>query len=144
MPETFAAFFIMGLLFGILYDFMRFFRMLFPGKAAVFFIDFLFFVIVSNVFFILLLGYNNGQMRMLYFLMTAFGFLVYIFTIFKLTEGFQKFISSHLRRFIKNRLKSFKKVLQFVKRVYYNIFKTKKRKNAGDKNESTASDFKTE
>jgi len=144
VPETFSAFFITGLLFGVFYDLMRFFRMLFPGKAAVFFIDFLFFVIISNAFFILLLGYNNGQMRMLYFFMTAAGFLIYIFTAFKMTAGFQKFIASHLRRFIKNQLKSFKKVLQLVKRVYYNNFKSSKKKNAGDKNESTASDFKTE
>jgi len=57
--DVIVAFFVLGIIFGALYDFFRFFRLLFKNKVLHFIFDFLFCIIISVAFFIALLGYNN-------------------------------------------------------------------------------------
>ena len=123
MTDNLGAFFISGILFGVVYDILRFFRLIFPGKRAVFVLDLLFFFIISPVMFLLLLSYNNGQVRAFYFTVAFFGFIIYILTIYRLTGVFERGIAAFIRKIIKKCLKSFKKVLQKIKKVYYNSTK---------------------
>ena len=120
MTENLSVFLISGAFFGAVYDILRFFRLIFPGKRSVFILDLLFFFIISPVFFLLLLSHNNGQVRVFYFTAAFFGFLIYILTIYRITGIFERGISSFIRKIMKKCLKSFKKVLQKIKKVYYN------------------------
>ena len=120
MTENLSIFFIAGISFGAVYDVLRFFRLIFPGKRAVFVFDFLFFFIISPAMFLLLLSYNNGQVRVFYFTSVFFGFIVYILTVYRITGIFERGIAAFIRIIIKKCLKSFKKVLQKIKKVYYN------------------------
>ena len=143
MPEIFAVFFISGIIIGIVYDLLSFLRFAFRGRAVVFILDFLFFVVFSFAFFIPLLAYNNGSVRAMYFTVYLAGLLLYLGSVYRLTLGFKRKAADFLRKLFKNVLKIFKKVLQFIKRVYYNKFVkhltfTKKLK-AGSKNESASS-----
>ncbi len=113
--DTVITFFVSGVIYGAVYDFFRFFRLLFNNKAVTFILDFIYFIFISVLFFIALLGYNNGMVRSYYVVLAVLGFLLYIFTAFRLTEKAERRISSIIR-------KTFKKILQFVKRLYYNLF----------------------
>lgn len=154
MLDSAFQFLLSGFLMGIIYDFFRFLRFLFPNKLAVFIFDFSFFVVYALLFFILLLGYNNGSVRALYFTAYFAGLLAYVFTVFRLTRRFQSGTAAFLRNIIKKFVKSAKKVLQFIKRVYYNIFvlskkplrkkRRQKRSRAGRKNEKASKAVKTE
>lgn len=149
VSEAILQFLLVGFVSGIVYDLFRFFRLVFANKVITFILDFLFFVLFSILFFILLLGYNNGSVRVLYFTSFILGFLVYVFTVFRITKSFQSKTAGFIRLVIKKSFKSFKKVLQFIKRVYYNTFVkhnpfTRKKLKAGSKNESASSEFKTE
>lgn len=143
MPEIFAVFFLSGIIIGIVYDLLSFLRFVFRGRVLVFILDFLFFVVFSFAFFIPLLAYNNGSVRVMYFTVYSAGFLLYLASVYRLTLGFKRQTADFLRGLFKKALKSFKKVLQFIKRLYYNKFVkhltfTKKLK-AGSKNESASS-----
>ena len=120
MTDHLSVFLIAGFFFGAIYDILRFFRLIFHGKRSAFILDLLFFFIISPVFFLLLLSYNNGQVRVFYFTTAFFGFMIYILTIYRLTGIFERGISSFIRKILKKCLKSFKKVLQKIKKVYYN------------------------
>ena len=94
------------------------------------------------MFFINLLGFNNGMVRYYFIALSFLGFLFYIFTVFRLTEKFEKPVSLIIR-------KSLKKVLQFNKKVYYNLFakhkKNKKNKKKKEQtNESVVAEIKAE
>ncbi len=148
MLDNAFQFLICGFLMGIVYDFFRFLRLVFKNKAAVFLLDFFFFVLYSLLFFILLLGYNNGIVRAIYFTAYFIGFLVYIFTVFRLTARFQRFAAGIIRKIFKKTVSFIKKQLQSFRHMYYNKFvlskkplrKTKgkrfgKKKKSGEKNE---------
>lgn len=149
MPKEFITFVLLGLSFGILYDVFRFFRFIFASVKIQFVIDFLYFVVISFTYFIFLLAYNNGQVRAYYFTLSLFGFLFYIFTVFRLTERGEKFIAVHLRNLVRKVTKSSKKVLQFIRGVYYNnivlrLKPLRKKKKVGNTDESIFSENKTE
>lgn len=138
-------FVVCGFVMGIVYDFFRFLRFVFKNKAAAFLLDFLFFVIYSVFFFILLLGYNNGSVRAIYFTAYFVGLLLYIFSVFRITRGLQSSAAGLIRKIIKKFVNCIKKLLQFLKRLYYNVImlskkplrtknKTKKKKS-GENNE---------
>lgn len=110
MLDIIITFFVLGVIFGAVYDFFRFFRLLFKNKVLNFILDFLFCIIISVAFFIVLLGYNNGMVRAYYIILTAAGFCIYIFTVFRLTEKIQKSVFSAVR-------KTLKKILQLVKKM---------------------------
>lgn len=142
MLDTVVAFFVSGVIFGAVYDFFRFFRLLFKNKILCFILDFVYMIIISFLFFINLLGYNNGMVRYYFIVLIVLGFLLYIFTVFRLTEKLEKPVALIIR-------KSFKKLLQFVKKVYYNLFskykKTKKhKKKKVQTNESIVAEVETE
>ena len=120
MTDNLVVFLIGGILFGAVYDILRFFRLIFPGKRAVFVFDLLFFIIISPAMFLLLLSYNNGQVRVFYFTAAFLGFLIYILTLYRITGIIERGIASFIRKILKKCLKSFKKVLQKIKKVYYN------------------------
>lgn len=149
MPEIFFVFLLSGFIMGAVYDFFRFLRLLCVSKVFVFFADFIYFVIFSFSFFIPLLAYNNGSVRVMYFTVYLLGFIVYLASVFRLTAALQRKIAFFIRNSVKKALKSFKKVLQFIKRVYYNEFvkhltftkKLKVGKKAGNKNENASSEI---
>lgn len=145
MPEVIAAFFILGFFCGAFYDMCRFLRLVFSSRLAVFIVDFIYFVVISFAFFIFLLGYNNGQVRAYYFTLALFGWLIYIFTLYKLTIGAERRIALFLRKILRKYFKKLKKVLHFIKRVYYNnimlrLKPLRKKKKVGNENERTFSE----
>lgn len=142
MLDTVITFFVSGVIFGAIYDFFRFFRLLFKNKIVCFILDFIYMIIISLMFFINLLGFNNGMVRYYFIALSFLGFLFYIFTVFRFTEKFEKPVSLIIR-------KSLKKVLQFNKKVYYNLFaehkKNKKNKKKKEQtNESVVAEIKAE
>lgn len=99
---------------GLLFDALRFFRLLFNDK---FFFDFFFWIISSVVVFCYLLVFNNGSIRAVYLGFILIGFLAIIFTLGYATKPLQQ----HLAKKIKIRLKKLKKVLQKISNILYNI-----------------------
>lgn len=154
MNDTVVVFLFLGLFIGAVYDFFRFFRLVFKNKAAVFLLDFLFFFIISPILFIFLLSYNNGQVMVYYFTASLFGFLVYILTVYRITGYIFRPVAALFRNIVKKILKSFKKGLQCIKKVYYNMLrhstlrlkqskKSGRKKKSGDINEEDFSEFNT-
>lgn len=161
MLKVFLYFFIFGLVTGAVYDAFRFFRILFNNKAVSFVLDFFFCAAFSLSFFVLLLGFNNGSVRAIYFTITFFGFFLYVFTIMLIHCQKQRKTALLLRKSAKKSLKKLKKDLHFIWVMYYNIFvklkaftksKFRKGKKLSKKNkaqrdfqnERAFSDFKTE
>ncbi|MFR6065611.1 MAG: spore cortex biosynthesis protein YabQ [Eubacterium sp.] len=141
MPEIVLQFLLSGFLMGVIYDISRFFRCLFPNKIAVFIFDLLFFAVFSLVFFTVLLAFNNGTVRAIYFTAYFTGLLIYIFTVFRLTKTPSVKTAALIRSLLKKEFKFFKKVLQSLKKVYYNVFMLskkplRKKSKAGSENES--------
>lgn len=71
-----------------------------------------------------LLIFNNGSVRAIYLLFISAGYLLYIFTLGYADREIEKktarLIKIRLKK-VKNKLKSFKKVLQSVSNLYYNV-----------------------
>ena len=148
MNEAVVVFLFLGFGIGAVYDAFRFFRLILKKK------DFLFFFIISPIIFLFLLSYNNGLVRAFYFTAMLLGYLVYILTLYRVTVYIFRPIANGLRFVIKKSLKSFKKVLQSIKKVYYNMLrniplrfkrnkKLGKKKNSGGLNEEDFSEFNT-
>ena len=120
-----------GVGLGVLLDFFRLPRLVLRDR---FFFDLLFWLISSIVVFCYLLIFNNGSVRVIYLLFILLGFLFFTFTVGRYTK--EMHIS--LAKKIKIRLKSFKKVLQKIYNIYYNIKENwrsiKARRLKGDKN----------
>lgn len=128
-----------GVLLGAVYDVFRFFRLIFNSN---FILDFLFWILTAFAVFSFLLIFNNGEIRGIYLLLIFAGFVFYILTLGYVTKSievkFAKMVKIRLKK-VKNKLKSFKKVLHFVNDVYYNIkvkvLKPFRKKTVGDKDE---------
>lgn len=120
MINEFIAFLLLGFIIGALYDFFRFLRFLFCKKWNQFFIDFLFFVVVSILFFIFLLAYNNGIVRYYYFTYLLIGSVLYFLTLFKLSKNMEIKIACFFRKLAIKLIETFKKVLHFNSKMYYN------------------------
>lgn len=116
MAESLFYALIVGMGLAVLYDFFRFFRFLYNDK---FFFDFIFWIISAIVTFCYLLIFNNGEVRMIYFVLFFIGFVLVTFTLGYATKQLQKKIAKK----VKIQLKSFKKVLQNMHTVYYNKLK---------------------
>lgn len=104
----------LGALLGLLYDFFRLVRLCINFS---FFIDFLFWLISAFAVFSYLLIFNNGSIRLLYFMLIFAGAVLYLTTLGRVTVRAEYAISKK----VKMRLKKFKKVLQFIYNIYYNI-----------------------
>lgn len=139
MLKIAAVFLICGFLLGPIYDLMRFFGLSFSTKAAVFFFDFLFFVIYSLLFFVLLLGFNNGIMRAMYAAAYFGGLVIYLLLISRKTIAVRKKAAVGFKNFVKKQKQSFKKVLQFMHKLYYNKFILHNMFKSGDKNGKVSS-----
>lgn len=130
MAESLFYAVIVGMALALLYDFFRFFRLVFNDR---FFLDFIFWIISAMVTFCYLLIFNNGEIRAIYFVLIFVGFAS-----ITLCLGYvSKPIQQKLAKKIKIRLKSFKKVLQNRCIIYYNKIKCAKglkAKPEGDKN----------
>lgn len=106
-----------GVLLGAVYDVFRFFRLIFNSN---FILDFLFWILTAFAVFSFLLIFNNGEIRGIYLLLFFAGFVFYILTLGYVTKSievkFAKMVKIRLKK-VKNKLKSFKKVLHFVNDV---------------------------
>lgn len=130
---------LVGVSLGFVYDVFRLFRLALNDK---FFFDLIFWLLTSIVVFCYLLVFNNGNIRALYVLMLFIGFLLYIMTLGYVTKPVEIKIAKKIKtavKKIKQSSKNFKKVLQSLYNIYYNIgvslrglFKVKSK---GDKNE---------
>lgn len=131
MAEALFYAVLLGLALGIVFDFFRLLRLVFSDK---FFFDFLFWIISAICVFCYLLIFNNGSIRWIYFAFVLLGFLFVTFTLGYVSKPVQQTIAKK----IKIRLKSFKKVLQKLYNIYYNIVAKKvtliKKKFKGGKN----------
>lgn len=154
MNESISVFLFLGFAIGVIYDFFRFFRLVLKNKKAEYLLDFLFFFLISPIIFLFLLAYNNGQVRVFYFTAVLLGYLVYLLTLYRLTGYIFRPVAGVLRCVIKKCIKSLKKVLQSINKVYYNMLrhmplrfkrseKLRKKKNSGDINETDFSEFNT-
>lgn len=129
----------LGIALGVFYDVLRLFIRIFNSR---FFLDFIFWVISAFVFFSYLLVFNNGEIRAVFVVSVSCGFIFYILTAGSITAKFEDKIAKKVKiwlKKLKNRLKSFKKVLHYINKVYYNVkvkvFKGMLvNKNEGDKN----------
>lgn len=122
MLNSALYFFIFGLISGAVYDAFRFFRLVFYSKYFSFAFDFVFCTFFALAFFVLLLGFNNGSVRALYFTSAFSGFFLYVFTIMSTHCQKQRKAAVLLRISAKKFLKKLKKSLHFIGRMYYNIF----------------------
>lgn len=112
---------LVGVSLGFLFDIFRLPRLVLNDK---FFFDFLFWIISSIVVFCYFLIFNDGNLRMINFLLVFIGFLFYTFTVGYMTKFVEIKIAKKIKFWLKKvkiMLKSFKKVLQSLYNIYYNI-----------------------
>lgn len=112
---------LLGMTIGAYYDLCRLIRLVFNDK---FIVDFSFCIVSAISFYCYLYIFNNGAIRMIYALVTFVGFLLYIFTLGYVTKKLQLKIAGVIKKWLKilkNKAKSFKKVLQYIGHIYYNI-----------------------
>lgn len=121
MAEALFYAVLLGGIMGACYDIFRLLRLILNEK---FFFDFLYCVFFAVVFYCYILIFNSGSIRIYYPAFIMLGFLLYIFTLGSVTKGLEvaaaKKIKIRLKK-LKNRIKSFKKVLQLPHGIYYNI-----------------------
>ncbi len=139
---------VLGIIFGLIYDFFRSLRKCKPHTIlSVFIEDILYFLVLSVITFIFLLAITNGQVRAYALIGILLGFLLFIFTLSKyyiialcfILEQFFKLQSLILRgfyliigkidyfiiAFLKNTLKCFKKGLKKLICLLYTNRKSK-------------------
>lgn len=121
---------LLGSVMGAYYDLCRLIRLVFNDK---FIVDFVFCIICALSFYCYLYIFSNGVIRMMYALFVFIGFLIYIFTLGYVTKKVQLKIAAAVKKCLKklkNKTKSFKKLLQYIGHIYYNIsIKTRGRKS---------------
>ncbi len=139
MADAFLCAVLLGIAFGVLYDVFRFFRLILNDK---FFLDFLFWIICAIAAFCYLLIYNNGEIRIIYFILIFTGMLFYLFTLGSVTKRIEIRISKKMKirlKKVKKLFKSFKKVLHSKYNIYYNKLakrmKPSRVKNKGENND---------
>ena len=127
MGESLFYAVLVGAALGLFYDFLRLFRLVLNDK---FVLDFFFWLVSSIVVFCYFLIFNSGALRMINFIAVFIGFLLYIFTLGYATKQLETKLAKKLRlglKKMKKRLKSFKKVLQSKRIIYYNIIANMKK-----------------
>ncbi len=107
----------LGFVFGLLYEFFRFFRLAIPhGEIAVAVEDFLFFLPVTAVFLLFTYAFSEGEVRWFSVGGMGMGFFLYLQTLGKLLLFFSNAI-----------LRLVKAFLRFVFRITFvplwNVFK---------------------
>lgn len=100
IAEKIFSFFILGIIFGLLYEMLRFVRCLFKlGRIYVNITDCLYIAFSSVVLFISVIGGGEGQIRLYHILGALSGFLLYIFTLGRFFYFINSKICVLLRRF---------------------------------------------
>ncbi len=129
---------LLGAVLGFVYDLFRLPRFVLNDR---FFFDFLFWIVSSISVFCYYMIFNAGEIRLFNLIMIFVGFMLYIFTLGYATKQLEIRLSKKIKKQLKNVVKSFKKVLQSMSDVYYNIAVRIKRlfhkKSKGDGYEQT-------
>lgn len=129
-----------GGVLAVLYDFFRFFRIVFNDK---FILDFLFWIIAAFSVYSYMLIFCEGKIRSIVFIFIFIGFALYIMTLGYVTKNMEMKIGKKMKNRLKKlkyKLKSFKKVLHYPRNIYYNI--TKHRNSASKRNSEGEDDEK--
>ena len=112
---------LVGVSLGFIFDLLRLPRIIFNDR---FFLDFFFWIISSIFVFCYFLIFNDGTIRMINFIFIFIGFIFYTFTLGYLTKNVEIRVAKKIKiwlKKVKNVLKTFKKVLQSLYNLYYNI-----------------------
>ena len=115
MIRCIIAFFVLGLLWGVIYSVSEFVRKIFMVKFVDFIIDFLMLCVFAVMFFTCQLIFYDGQMRMAFLVSSIAGLVIYLITINRLLSPFCNKVTSFVRRSFKSltfRLKNSKKSLK--------------------------------
>lgn len=140
MAEALFAFFLLGMVLFLLYDFLRLFRVLFASAVFAFFADVLWWLVVAFACFSLLLVFFDGKIRALCLLVCGAGFAGAYFTLGTVTARLWKRIALPIQKYSakwrkkgqKNN-KKVKKVLQLPFKLLYNDLNVfKKKRHAAD------------
>jgi len=110
---TLGNFFIVGLFFGLFYDIICFFRIVFgSGKVITFISDFFSVILFSLVVMFFSLELTAGEIRLYYFISAAAGVVVYLFTI--------GFVTRFAAKIMKKLSEKFYKLIKkrFLNRIY--------------------------
>lgn len=97
-----GCFFLTGFIFGLIYEGLRFLRLLIRHNAVALAIeDILFFSVFGFVCFTVSLMIGSGYFRLYYAVCAFFGGIVYYFTLGKLLQLFFKRIIHGIKRFLR-------------------------------------------
>ena len=103
---------LLGMAWGVGYDFVTSLYKLLRSKVLGFVFDFLLMVFCALSFFSFLIGYNSGQIRVLLCVLSLIGFGVYLSTVHRV---FARVFDKSLR-FLRRRTKKFAKSLKISKK----------------------------
>lgn len=123
--------FLSGLLIGAVYDLLRIIRsLIFTGKISLFVCDFLFAVCFAVVSVFFSMAFSRGNTRYFILMGEIVGFLLFRFTVGRITLPFAGFIIKKTKLIFKKILikskKITKKVLQPAYKILYNICKKRR------------------
>ena len=103
-----------GFILGLIYDITRFLRMTFSrNKIVLFFADFLFVVFCTISSYLMILGVNNGNIRLYLIIAEITGCVIYFCTAGVIISRFFRFISDTIRKIFQTLITPF--VLIFKK-----------------------------
>lgn len=106
----------LGGVLSAIYDVFRIIRIAFDGRiTAVFVEDILFSIIALVLTFIFVVAFNNGELRFFVLIGEFVGFIIYYFTIGKLTMFASKAIISVVKKFLKLLSMPFVRLFRFIK-----------------------------
>lgn len=107
-----GCFFLTGFIFGLIYEGLRFLRLLIRHNAVVLAIeDVLFFSVFAFVCFTISLVIGSGYFRLYYAVCAFFGGIAYFFTLGKLLQFIFKRIIGSIKRFLRFVFGKIRKIL---------------------------------
>ena len=126
-----------GFILGLIYDSVRFLRMTFSkNKIVLFFADFLFIVFCTLSSYLMILGVNNGNIRLYLILAEITGSAIYFCTAGIIISRVFRFISDTLRKIFRTLitpvvliLKKFSCLIKKMKEKLKHFFKKIKNKS---------------
>ena len=135
-----------GFILGFIYDLVRFLCMTFSkNKIVLFFADFLFVVFCSLSSYLMILGVNNGNIRLYLIVAEITGCAIYFCTAGVIIYRIFKFISDILRKIFRTVFAPFvlvsKKFIYLIKKLsekikdFFKKIKNKSKKLLKDKDE---------
>ena len=105
----------LGFLLGVLYDFFRMLRMIFPfGRVLIFIQDFLYVIICAFATFCFALVLNDGRIMFYIFLGEALGWIIYYFSVGVLVMRAVNSAVSGIRRLSRAIAAAIKRSLNFA------------------------------